>query len=51
METIPLICRANQCTGLYMITAFVMKGLTLFYFVPSTCTYDLQCYFEVMLFY
>ena len=26
-ETSPLICRANQWTGFYMITASVMKGL------------------------
>ena len=29
IETSPLICGANQWTGFYMITAFVMKGLTL----------------------
>ena len=29
METRPLICSANQRTGFYMITAFVMKGLKL----------------------
>ena len=28
METSPLICRANQWTGLYMITAPVMKELS-----------------------
>ena len=28
METIPLICSANQCTGFYMITASVMKELS-----------------------
>ena len=28
METSPLICRANQWTGFYMITASVMKELT-----------------------
>ena len=27
METSPLICRANQRTGLYTIGAFVMKKL------------------------
>ena len=27
IETSPLICRANQWTGFYMITAFVMKEL------------------------
>ena len=27
METSPLICRANQWTGFYMITASVMKDL------------------------
>ena len=29
IETSPLICGANQWTGFYMITASVMKGLTL----------------------
>ena len=28
METSPLICRANQWTGFYMITAPVMKELS-----------------------
>ena len=28
IETSPLICRANQWTGFYMITALVMKELT-----------------------
>ena len=28
IETSPLICRANQWTGFYTITAFVMKELT-----------------------
>ena len=34
METSPLICRANQWTGFYMISASVMKGLiySLIYF-------------------
>ena len=27
METSPLICRANQWTGFYMVTASVMKDL------------------------
>ena len=27
IETSPLICRANQWTGFYMISAFVMKEL------------------------
>ena len=27
IETSPLICPANQWTGFYMITAFVLKGL------------------------
>ena len=27
IETSPLICRANQCTGLYMIGTSVMKEL------------------------
>ena len=27
METSPLICRANQWTGFYMITASVLKEL------------------------
>ena len=27
IETSPLICRAYQWTGFYMLTAFVMKGL------------------------
>ena len=30
METSPLICRANHWTGLYMITASVMKELIVF---------------------
>ena len=30
LETSPLICRANQWTGFYMMTAFVMKGLNSF---------------------
>ena len=29
METSPLICRANQCAGFYMITASVLKELNL----------------------
>ena len=29
IETSPLICRANQWTGFYMITASVIKGLIL----------------------
>ena len=28
IETSPLTCSANQCTGFYMITASVMKVLT-----------------------
>ena len=27
IETSPLICSENRCTGFYMITAFVMKEL------------------------
>ena len=30
METSPLICKANQWTGFYMITASVMKELIAF---------------------
>ena len=30
IETIPLICSANQWTGFFMILASVMKGLNLF---------------------
>ena len=32
METNPLICSSNQWTGLYMITASVMKELSYSYF-------------------
>ena len=28
IETSPLVCSANQWTGFYMITAFVMKELS-----------------------
>ena len=31
IETSPLICSANQWTGFYMITASVMKGLSIIY--------------------
>ena len=38
IETSPLICRANQWTGFYMITVSVMKELTHFshFFVSIT---------------
>ena len=35
IETSPLICRANQWTGFYMITTSVMKKLNTEYIVLS----------------
>ena len=33
METSPLFCSANQWAGFYMITASVMKGLSMYEFL------------------
>ena len=44
METIPMICRVNQWTGFYMITASVMKGLNAF------STGDGKCVSQVLIF-
>ena len=34
IETSPLICRANQCTGFHMIGTTVMKELIVSYYQP-----------------
>ena len=39
MKTSPLICRANQWTGFYMITAPVMKELSMFSFGKQLLIY------------
>ena len=43
IETSPLICRSNQWTGFYMITASVLKELSKWFFISSSDTpHDLK---------
>ena len=40
IETSPLICGANQWTGVYMISASVMKGLNIHRFINVIQVHD-----------
>ena len=42
IETSPLICRGNQWTGFYMMTAFFMKGLNSFQNIGEISHYSQQ---------